>query len=257
MSEHREYRREVPGSQTAAVFIHGICGSPNFFQDFYACLPESWTIHSILIEGHGGSTLDFSRSSMAAWKGQVTRVVDELAARHESIVLVGHSMGTLLAIEQGLRLPGKVRGLFLLAVPLKVRARPTAATHSIRTALGLGDKGDPAIQAAKSLYSIEPDRRIWRYLGFIPRYYELLVEMRRIRSRIPELTVPTYVYQSGKDEIVSPASAACLAVNPGILLHTLADSDHKYHLPKDKAFLSEELRSLARMADRQGSKKGA
>lgn len=247
MNEHREYRREVPGSQTAVLFIHGICGSPNFFHDFYPCLPENWTIRSILIEGHGGSTLDFSRSSMTAWKDQVGRMVDELAARHESIIIVGHSMGSLLAIEQGLRLPGKVKCLFLLAVPLKVRARPAAASHSIRTALGLGDKDNPAIAAAQALYSIRPDRRIWRYLGYIPRYHELLVEMRRTRSRVLDLAVPTYVYQSGQDEIVSPASATYLTANSRIQLHTLQESDHKYHKPADKAFLLEEFSSLSRL----------
>ena len=56
--EHRELRRDVPDSEHAVLFIHGICSSPVFFTDFYAHVPEDWSIRSVLIEGHGATTKD-------------------------------------------------------------------------------------------------------------------------------------------------------------------------------------------------------
>ena len=245
--EHRELRRDVPDSEHAVLFIHGICSSPVFFTDFYAHVPEDWSIRSVLIEGHGATTKDFSHSSMNEWRQQIDDVVDEMAKQHRSILIVGHSMGTLFAIEQSVRRPDKIKALFLLAVPLKARPHVKAACQSIRTALDLPSGDDPAVEAAKRLYSIEPDRKVWHYFGFIPRYYELLHVMQETRARVPDVEVPCFVFQSRHDEIVSEKSYDMLAENPKIQLHWLEHSDHKYHPPKDKAFLLQRFDALCQV----------
>ncbi len=239
--KHAEFRRCVPGSSHAILFIHGIVGSPDHFRDFYERVPADWSIRSMLIEGHGGTARQFSHSSMANWQQQVSQAVDDLAASHANILITGHSMGTLLAIEQAVQKPEKVRGLFLLAVPLYARATGVAVTQSVRTALGLNTRGDPRLEAAKALYSIEPDRRVWRYFGYIPRYCELLKVMRQTRQMIPRLTVPCRVLMSRYDEIVSPRSAGDLTVNPHVDLGWLEHSDHKYYPQGDQEILLGEF----------------
>ncbi len=235
--KHTEYRRCLPESSHAILFIHGIVGSPDHFQDFYDRVPADWSIRSVLIEGHGGTARQFSRSSMVRWKEQISQAVDDLAASHSSILITGHSMGTLLAIEQAIRAPDRVKGLFLLAVPLKARMTWAATSQSIRVALDLNSRNDPVLEAAKSAYSIHPDRRVWRYLGYVPRYLELLKVMRETIQEIPRLQVPARVFMSRSDEIVSPRSAAYLSVNPLIDLDWLEHSDHKYYPQEDKDIL--------------------
>ncbi|NLA95315.1 MAG: alpha/beta fold hydrolase [Clostridiaceae bacterium] len=244
--KHAEYRRCIPGSSQAILFVHGICGSPDHFRDFYEQVPAGWSIRSILIEGHGGTTRQFSQSSMAWWKEQVSQAVDDLATCHSSILITGHSMGTLLAIEQALRAPDRVKGLFLLAVPLKARMTRAAALQSVRVALDLNARGDPALEAAKTMYSIQPDRRVWRYLGYIPRYLELLEVMRETIHVIPKLQVPTRVFMSRGDKIVSPRSVAYLSSNPLIDLEWLEHSDHKYYSQEDKEVLLGEFARFCR-----------
>lgn len=250
-NRHQAYRRDLPDSRLAILFIHGICGSPVFFEDFYQRVPSSWSLSSLLLEGHGGETRDFSSSSMAAWKAQVTEEVDRLADQSGSLMIVGHSMGTLLAIEQSLRRPEAIKALFLMALPLAVRPRPTAVTHSLGTALGFSRSQKPALQAARRIYGIQPDRKIWRYFGFIPRYWELMKEMRASRERLLEIRVPIRVFQSKKDEVVSPRSISYLLKNPLVDLDILEKSDHKYHPPADKAFLLEAFDSACRAFEAQ------
>ncbi len=250
-NRHQAYRRDLPDSRQAILFIHGICGSPVFFEDFYQKVPSSWSLSSLLLEGHGGGTRDFTSSSMAAWKAQVAEEVDRLADQHDALMIVGHSMGTLLAIEQSLRRPETIKSLFLLALPLAVRPRPAAVTHSVRTALGLNRSQKPALQAARRVYGIQPDRKIWRYFGFIPRYWELMKEMRASRERLLEVRVPVHVFQSKKDEVVSPRTTAYLMKNPRMDLAVLEKSDHKYHPPADKAFLLEAFDSACRAFEAQ------
>ena len=237
MTEHRTYRRERQNSEYAVLFVHGICSSPVFFDAFYKHVPDDWAITSILLDGHGGTTKDFSNTSMKTWRQQVSDAVDKLATEHRQLLLVGHSMGTLLSIEQGIRRPDKIKALFLLAVPLKARPTPGGARDSVRVALGLPISDDPSALAAKKLYSIQPDRKLWRYLGFLPRYRELTREMRATRSRAMALSIPSYIFQSRHDEIVSKKSYAILAKNPKLELHWLEDSDHKYYPPNDQAYL--------------------
>lgn len=244
MTGHQPYSRDPEKADRAVLFIHGIVGSPSHFEDFYQRVPAGWSIRSILIDGHGGTVRQFSHSSMARWREQVSQVVDQLTARHSSILITGHSMGTLLAIEQALRKPEQVKGLFLLAVPLYARAKRAAVVQSVRTALDLDPRGDPRLEAARALYSIEPDRRIWRYLGYIPRYHELLKVMRNTREMIPRLTVPCRVLMSRHDEIVSPRSAGGLTLNPLVSLDWLEHSDHKYYPREDKEFLLEEFEAF-------------
>lgn len=247
--KHTAFHRKVEGASKAVLFIHGICGSPYHFRDLYSQVPQDWTIESILLQGHGGSALDFGRASMARWREQAGQAVDDLAARHSSLLITGHSMGTLLAIDQALQKPDQVKGLFLLAVPLRARATGTSANQAVRAALDLKSRGNPSVETAKSLYGIDPDRKVWRYLRYISRYNELLRFMKQTREAIPRLQVPSRVLMSRLDEIVSAKSASYLTPNPMISLYWLEDSDHKYYPPEDKAFLLRDFAEFCRKLD--------
>lgn len=246
MTQHREYRREPADADRSVLFIHGIVGSPVHFREFYQHVPKNWAIRSLLLDGHGGAVARFSGSSMTAWKEQVGQAVDELGAHASPLMIVGHSMGCLLAIDQAIRRPDLVKALFLLAVPLKARMTRKAASQSVRTALGFDPGGDPVLQAAREAYSMDPDRRIWRYLGYLPRYYELTKVMRETRDLVCGLTIPCRVLMSVEDEIVSPRSAEWLSGNASIELDWLEHSDHKYYPPQDKDYLLAEFDSFCR-----------
>lgn len=244
---HKEYRRDVPGTNTVVLFLHGICSSPNYFRNFFPRVPKSWAIRAILLDGHGGTVREFAQTSMEKWKRQVKEVVDELAANHSSIIIVGHSMGTLFSIEQSIRKPEKIKHLFLLAVPLKARVKLSASNEAIRIALDINPHGTPSIESVKDDYSMEPDRRFWRYIGWLPRYRELGHEIRATRTRITEVTVPCHAYQSRHDDVVSMKSSDYIAANPKICLQHLEHSDHNYYTPEDEEFLLNEFERMCRL----------
>ena len=123
---HQPHRRIVRGSDTAVVFIHGIVGTPDQFNPLLPLVPKDWSVDNLLLPGHGGSVRDFSRSSMAAWRAHVAEHIDRLAEDHRRILLVGHSMGTLFCIDEAVKRPDTVAGLFLLASPLRIFMRPSA-----------------------------------------------------------------------------------------------------------------------------------
>ncbi len=233
---HQPVTRIVPDSDTAVVFVHGIVGTPDQFSDLLPLVPAHWSVDNLLLPGHGGSVADFSRSSMAQWRSHVAARIEMLTATHRRILLVGHSMGTLFCIDEALRRP-QVQGLFLMASPLRIGLHQSAATQALQVALGIEGRTE-AQQAAKQACSIQPSRKLWQYLGWIPRYLELFQASKLGRQQITQVRVPCVAVQSRRDEMVSFRSCRYLET-PHITLHVLPNSRHFYYPPEDLAALQQ------------------
>ena len=99
---HSEYKNIVPGAKRAYLFVHGIIGTPDHFDKLIPMLPEDVTVWNLLLDGHGKGPTDFSRASMKKWRATVKSALRELAASHDEIFVVAHSLGTLLTMEEAL-----------------------------------------------------------------------------------------------------------------------------------------------------------
>ncbi len=237
---HKEYRRIVKNAEKAVLFIHGIVGTPNHFSEFVKLIPSEWSVYNILLDGHGKSAADFSKTSMKKWKQQVSQAVNELAAAHKEVFVAAHSLGCLLAIEEAIA-GGKIAKMFLLAVPLKLLIRPKMIKNSLKVYFGAIDPQDKELLAARACYGIADSKNPLHYLGWIPRFLELFTQIRKTRKVLPRLTVPTAAYQSQKDEMVSGRSGELLAANPGITVIVLKNSGHYYYEDQDFLFLKSEF----------------
>lgn len=232
---HSEYRRIVADADTAVLFLHGILGTPRHFDFLLPHVPEGWSVVSLLLDGHGAGVQEFSRTSMARWQAQVRQEVDTLLTQHKRLVIAAHSMGTLFAIQTAIAHPDRVAALFLLAVPIRIRPRMKALTPAVRIGLSLGaDSPLPAVASARNACSITPDRRVWRYAGWAPRYVELFRTIREVADALPSLAVPTLALQSDGDELVSPAALRVLGRCPAVSLHRLPHSTHYAYDPVDQ-----------------------
>lgn len=243
-SKHQEYLNIVPNSETAILFIHGIAGTPNHFKDFISKVPPHISVCNMLLDGHGKGVKDFSATSMAKWESQVNEKIDLLLSTHSNIIIVGHSMGTLFAIEQAVSHPDRIKSLFLLAVPLKVRVKLNN-TSTLKICFGLKIKPDDIKTLTdKESYGIASDRHLYRYLGFIPRYIELFKKISSTKKLIPRISVPCLVFQSEHDEVVAKSSKKLLQGNLKLKIRTLNNSGHNYYSKADKELLMKEFEKL-------------
>lgn len=239
---HAEMKRIGEG-KTAVLLVHGILGTPRHFDPFIPLIPEEYSVWNLLLDGHGKTVRDFSRTSMKKWERQVAAAVEELAQNHERILIAAHSMGTLFAIEQAIR-NRKVAGLFLLAAPLRISVRSTMIANAAKVYLGKIDTQNPGELATKNSLGMEVDRNLLRYLGWIPRYLELFGKIRRTCVELPRLEKPCFAYQSAGDEMVAQGAAKQLARNPRIRVAVLENSRHFYYEDKDLEFLQKEFVSF-------------
>lgn len=238
--EHKEYKRMVSEARVAILFIHGIVGTPNHFREFVERIPESISVWNLLLDGHGGSVRDFSHTSMQKWETQVRDAVEELAVTHTQIYIVAHSMGTLFAIDRAIE-NEKVKGLFLLAVPLKIAPKPRMVSNLCKVYFDKIKPDDVVAQAAKRCYGIAQDKNPFHYFGWLPRYLELFAKAREMRRRVQLLQTPCWVYQSLRDELVSKKSAKWFKQNETVSVTELKSSGHYYYAPTDFEFLLKEF----------------
>lgn len=241
---HEAYQKEVPGSDTAVLFIHGILGTPQHFRRFYPEVPAGVSIYSILLDGHGGPVEGLSKTSMARWKAQVRATMEGLVQRYRQVVLVAHSMGALFAIELGLLYPHQVKALLLLDVPLAVGVKPSAVTNSLRVIFHRVPEGNEAAKAAQAAFGLTPTKKLWRYAGWLPRYCELFGEIRRVRGLLPQITVPCVAFQSCRDELVAHAACRYLRESGRVTLVPLKRSGHFYYDKRDFAKVLSHFRGL-------------
>lgn len=231
-------------NKTAVLFIHGILGTPRHFDFLIEILPEGFTAKSLLLPGHGGSTRDFGKSSMAQWMEQCESALSELSKTHKRVLLVGHSMGSLLSVRLALKHPGKVSGIFALAIPLRIRFGIRALASSLHTAFAPPETDSPFQRACREACSVKLSKNPFAYLPWIPRFLELFALSREIRKTMPEIKIPCTAIQSVKDELVSPASVKYTA---GAKTTVLPSSTHYYYSEEDRELIEKEFRKFVRI----------
>jgi len=238
---HQPVCRIIPGADTAVLFVHGIIGTPNHFLPLLPDVPENFSYCNILLDGHGGDVRAFSHTRMDIWRQQTEDIALELLKTHKRLYIVAHSMGTLFAINIALKYPDRIAGLFLLAVPLRIAFDPRVIPGMLRIAIGRIPASDVWALRTREAYGLDADPRLWRYIGWIPRYIELFAEVHRVRKLVPLLTTCTLVFPSDHDEMVSRRSAdfftplSCAKVIP------LPDSGHYSYSEPALALLKKQL----------------
>ena len=139
---------------------------------------------------------------MKKWETQVQLAIFDLLRIHANLYIVAHSMGTLFAIEQAIKCT-QIKGLFLLAVPIKAEPKAQILHKAIAIYLSNIPCDDHLAIAAKAACSIEPSKNPVHYLGWIARYLELFQKIHSIRKLLPNLHTPTIAIESKLDEMVS------------------------------------------------------
>lgn len=239
-NKHVEYKRIVEGADKAVLFIHGILGTPNHFREFIPLVPENYSILAMVTPGHCSSVSEFSHSSLEKWEQGVQDAVDELLKTHKELYIVGHSMGTLFAIEQAIKEP-RVKAIFCLSIPIKVRVRVRMIPLALKIYRNKIKEDDVVALALRECYGCSHEKNIFKYFGWIPRFLDLFKLIRRVRKNLDKLETPCWAYQSLPDELVSPKSVKILKMESKIRPVTLRYSTHFYYEPRELELLKQRF----------------
>lgn len=101
---------EVIGdSGPALVFVHGWSCDRSYWSGQVEAFAREARVVAIDLAGHGGSGLNRTEWTVAAFGADVAAVIRKLDLK--DVVLIGHSMGSDVIVEAARQLPGRVAGL--------------------------------------------------------------------------------------------------------------------------------------------------
>ena len=227
------YFRNQPQADTAVLLIHGILSSPRHFDFLIPHIPDDYTVSSILLAGHGGSVKDFSKATMTKWQNQVEQAVTELESRHRHILIVGHSLGSLLTLRV-LQKHKSIYGVLLLNVPLVPWLKPAMVGRSLRFIFGKVHTDDPMDMHCYRDLGVHLEPYLWKYIPWIPNFIALLCLANCCKPLPAELTIPCHAFLGTNDEVVSIRSKRWLLNNPNISLEILENGVHFGYTPDEQ-----------------------
>lgn len=156
----------VDEAPISALLLHGFTGSPWELRPVGEALAARG-VHAVCprLPGHGTTPEAMLFGGMNEWLAAATDALEGLSSARR-VVVVGLSMGGLLAMCLAARLPTRVQGLVLLAPALKLRSPQARALRRLRWLPGLDVR---ETWLAKKTTDIELDE-VRAQAPILPRY---------------------------------------------------------------------------------------
>ena len=109
--------QQIGSEGPALVFLHGIAGSGRYWAPRIMPLAKSFRLFMPDLLGFGRSPWPEAQYTIALHVSTVRQYLARVGLDGEPITIVGHSLGSILALEYAARFPGNVQSLVLFNLP--------------------------------------------------------------------------------------------------------------------------------------------
>ena len=193
------------GDARGALVLHGFTGNPQSMRGLALALADAGlTVEMPLLPGHGTEVADLVPTRWEDWSGAADAAYLDLAARCDSVVVVGLSMGGTLAVWLAEHHP-EVAALAL--VNPMVTAPDADAVGFVQAMIDNGDELAPGVGSdiamEGALESAYPELPLRAALS-------LFAGAAEVESGLGSVTCPVLVFTSTQDHVVDPRSSALL-----------------------------------------------
>ncbi|UUZ91099.1 alpha/beta fold hydrolase [Paenibacillus sp. P25] len=187
-------------ASTESLMIHGFTGSPSEFRRLgYYLNDQGYTVHAILLPGHGTSPEDMIRTGWDDWSRHVLDSYDQIREKERKrIIAIGHSMGGLLALK--LSMERRLDGVVSLASPIFLTSRKIMLAVLLQFFMKYVDK-KPTVAAHILEEACTYDKAP---LPCVVAFRKLL---KLVKSGLKQVKIPIFVAQGNRDGLVLPRSA--------------------------------------------------
>ena len=237
---------EEAGAGPPLLAVHGLGGGAWFFAGMARRLADRYRVIAVDLPGTGRSTASSSGMSIEQWSADLT----DLLTRHigEPAVLLGHSMGTILALDMARRAPAALRGvLFVGGLP---RPLPAIRERLARRAEAVAREGMAGTGAAVAAANFSPAtlRRDPELVGLFERLFEAqeplayahccrVLMNASAEALVGPLASPALAVSGLDDQYAPPDEVARFVARvPGCRHHLLDDCGHFPFLEQPEAF---------------------
>jgi len=141
----------VPGSAPlGCLIVHGLTGTPHEMAPLAAALAGRYPLWLARVAGHDTRVQDLATTSWRDWYASVAAGARALEAVAPRIVVIGLSMGALLAIRLAATSPRQVAGVALLSAAIRLGGRVPRWLGPPLGVLGLLDERYAGVRARLS-----------------------------------------------------------------------------------------------------------
>ncbi len=225
------------GSGPAVILIHGIASSSVTFEYVVPLIEGSHRVIAIDLLGFGGSPAPTdSQYTVEEHVASLSRTIRSLRLR-EPFVLVGHSMGSLIAARYSAARHGRLRRLVLVSPPIYLapdaigsRRDRAAMELYLRIYEYLRSNKDFTIRAAAGLAMLSPIKNLlvvseanWR--PFVLSLQNS-IESQTSVSDLASVRVPVEVVYGSLDPLLAPAGMRVIAQLRQVTVHRVDGGDH-------------------------------
>jgi carboxylesterase len=243
-------------ANTGVLLLHGLTGLPSEMRPLERALTQlGCTVEAPLLPGHGATHRELLATGWSDWIGGARRAADDLAARCDTLVVAGLSMGALLATLLAADDPA-IGGIALLSPTLRYDGSSIPWTRwLLPLASVLPFAGQTLYWSERPPYGLR-DERLQRLVtraidaagrgesteyGLFRTYVGSILELsrmvREVRRRACAVRCPALILQSVEDTITSIRNATEIWDRLGSTdksIHWLRGCDHVITLDLEK-----------------------
>ncbi|HEX6291452.1 MAG TPA: alpha/beta fold hydrolase [Herpetosiphonaceae bacterium] len=205
--QHLSHGREphtAARQRVGAVIVHG------FTSDHRAVEPLRQLAHQAgivaetpLLRGHGGHYRDLRGTRWQHWVADVATARERLEQRVEKVVLMGFSMGGLLALASAAERPEHIAAIVALAPAVRI-------AHPLAPIAWMARGWMPYVPMGKAVAYSDPTLAVGD-----DSYHRLAVDAfcsfyyatRRVERMLPRITAPIFVAHSRRDRVIRPQAS--------------------------------------------------
>jgi carboxylesterase len=200
----------MPGGPITVVLLHGYTGAPAELSQLAEALhAEGFGVEAPLLVGHGTCLADLMPVQPSQWLEQVDGVVDRLLDQGQRVVVAGLSLGSILAIQAGMRRPA-VEAVIAYSPPI-VSGDPRARIAPVLSLLF------PSVpRPADDFIDPSTAERLWKYPRWPSRCSVRVLDfIASTRKHLGDLHQPLLVMASTLDRVITRRGVELLQQRAG------------------------------------------
>ncbi len=214
----------LAGGSVTVLLLHGFTGSPAELRMLaHALHAEGYGVEVPLLVGHGTQLEDLMQIEPRQWLEQIDVLVNRLHDQGQRVVVAGLSLGSILALQAGMRHPD-IEAVIAYSPPI-VSGDPRALIAPLLARLL------PSVpRPAEDFVDPRTAERIWTYGRWPSRCSVRVLDLiRATRCQLAELQQPLLVLASRRDRVIAARGVEWLRRRVGsehVALHWLEHSGH-------------------------------
>ncbi|WP_368658284.1 alpha/beta hydrolase [Metabacillus halosaccharovorans] len=207
------------GNETGIVLCHGFNGTPQSMAYIGENLAKyGYTVSIPRLKGHGTHVKDMESSTYEEWIENLQNAHETLKQTCERVYIVGQSMGGALTLQVAFR--QYVDGIFL------INAAVTDVAYNeyrYENTLSMIEEGNPDIKK-HAVHEITYDQVPLKAI------HQLLDLMDHTKNKLKHISIPTIIFKSKIDHVVSPTNSDYIYNNISSSEKWLIELKNSYHV---------------------------